>query len=129
MKIIIISIFLLLFVGGCSTVNTTVFEFDKEGKVTKKIVTEEKGAFDKITESTKNKTILVWKSGWIAAVSASIATTENPVPSVSLYVGKVDRGYLSLLPNQQNIADIAAVIKACRSYLEVDSSGIKEKKE
>lgn len=119
---IVLAAFMMLLAVGCST-PTTVFEFDKAGKITKKTVTE-KDAISKITESTKNKTIIAFSDGWVAYIQATIATVENPTPTGKMFAGKVMKCYMSILPDQQNIENIASIIQAMKSNLEVTGSGI-----
>jgi hypothetical protein len=123
----IVLAFLLLAVvclTGCSTTSSTIYEFDAKGKVIKKTVTKEKGAIDKLVESTKKKSVIAWSDGWIAYISVSTATTEDPTPTGKISAGKVAKGYISLLPNQENLDKVAEIIKATRTSLSVSSSGI-----
>jgi len=124
--LLIVALFVMSYMSGCST-PTTICEFDKDGKITKKTVTE-KDVFDKITESTKNKTIIAWSDGWAAYIQATIATPENPTPTGKIFAGKVMKCYMSILPKQQNIKSIAKIISAMKSGLQVDPTGIENKK-
>ncbi|MDD5697294.1 MAG: hypothetical protein PHH77_01640 [Victivallaceae bacterium] len=109
---------------GCATTQTTICEFDKDGKIIKKTVTREQDAIDKITVATKDKTVVIWSEGWTAYISATIATTEDPTPTAKIFVGKVARGYMSILKDQANITDIAQVIKATKTDLSVNSGSV-----
>lgn len=111
---------------GCNS-TATVWEYDKEGNVTKKIVTS-KAVVDQITESTKNKTIYIWSNGWVAVVQASMATTDTPTPTIKIYAGNICQGLLSLHKDQKNLDELAKAIKACNSSsLSVTGSGIESK--
>jgi hypothetical protein len=119
------SILLLIIVllSGCNSTKT-IFEFDKDGNVTKKIETDE-SVIKQITESTKNKTLYVWSKGWAAKIQASTATTDNPTPTFVIYAGNIDQGILSLHKEQQNLDDLIKVIKACNgSSLSISSDGV-----
>ena len=119
---VVLAIFIVLLAAGCKT-TTTVCEFDKDGKITKQTTTEA-DVISKITASTKEKTVIAWSDGWAAYISVSTATTEDPTPTGKIFAGKVAKGYISLLINQQNFANIAAVIQATRSDLSVTNSGV-----
>jgi hypothetical protein len=118
---IVLAELLILLAAGCKTA-TTVCEFDKDGKITKQTTTEA-DAISKITASTKDKTVIAWSDGWAAYISASTATTEDPTPTGKIFAGKVAKGYISLLKDQTNFADIANVIKATKTDLSVTTSG------
>ncbi|MDD5698500.1 MAG: hypothetical protein PHH77_07770 [Victivallaceae bacterium] len=121
-SLVVLAMLIALLAAGCKT-TATVCEFDQDGKITKKTVTEA-DAIDKITKSTKNKTIVAWSDGWAAYISASTATTEDPTPTGKIFAGKVARGYISLLKDQQNFGDVAKVIQATKSDLSVSTSGV-----
>ena len=128
-KITLLSVIVLLVVlalAGCST-PTTICEFDKDGKITRKTVTE-RDIFDKITDSLKNKTVVAWSDGWVAYIQATIATTEEPLPIVKIFAGKVAKGYMSVLPGQANIENISKIIQATKSNTEIKTTGITDKK-
>ncbi len=124
MKSILFSLALaLLCAAGCTT-KTVVTEFDLEGHVTK--VTEtDRDPFDKITESTKEKSVVAWSNGWAAYIRATTATTENPTPTGEIYAGKVSKGFLTLHREQQNADKIPAIIAATREDVTVDMTGVK----
>ena len=122
--LLLFGIISLFFITGCSTTTTTVTEFNDVGKITKTTVTTEKDAFDKVTQSTQNKTIIMWSNGWAAYLTASMATTEDPTPSIKIYAGKIAKGYISLKDNQK-LANVANVITATKETLNVDAQGIK----
>ena len=124
--IAMLSIFGLL-LTGCSTTSTTVCEFDKDGKIVKQTKTSQSNAIDKITESTKNKTVIAWSDGWAVHMTVSTATVENPTPTFKVFGGKVAKGLISILSNQQNVQDIAKIIQATKTDLTVSQDGINSK--
>jgi len=114
---------MLFCVAGCAT-KTVVTEFDLEGHITKKTETD-RDPFDKITESTRDKSVVGWSNGWAAYIRATTATTENPTPTGEIYAGKVSKGLLTLHKDQQNADKIPAIIAATREDVTVDMTGIK----
>jgi len=123
MKPTLFSLALALFCAGCTT-KTVVTEFDLEGHVTK--VTEtDRDPFDKITESTRDKSVVAWSNGWAAYIRATTATTENPTPTGEIYAGKISKGLFTLHKDQQNADKIPAVIAATREDVTIDMTGIK----
>lgn len=115
----------LLLSGGCfSATQSTVTEYDPDtGNITKTTVTGE-SVIKTLTESTKNKTVIAWESGWLAYISMSMATTEDPTPTVKLFAGKSDKGMISAQPNQKNRDGIARTILATKQDLSVTTDGI-----
>lgn len=124
LSFIVLAVLLLMVGFGCATAQTTICEFDKDGKITKKTVTGERDAIDKITASTKNKTVIAWTDGWLAYLVVSIATPENPTPTAKMGAGKVAKGLITILPGQQNVAEIAKIIEATKTTLTVSTKGI-----
>lgn len=117
-------IVLAVMVTGCATPKATINEFDQSGKLVKQTITEDVDAIQKITEATKNKTIIAWSDGWAAYISASTATKEDPTPTGKIFAGKVAKGYISLLKNQKGLEHIAEIIYATKSDLKVTTSGV-----
>ncbi len=109
--------------AGCATVST-VTEFDRDGNVVKVIVTE-RDPFDKVTDSTRDKSVIAWSNGWAAYIRAAAATVEHPTPCGEIYAGKVARGLLLLHKDQRNVDRVAAVIAATREDVEFDSGGLR----
>lgn len=123
MKIQLLTCGLLgLLLAGCTT-SSTITEFDAEGRVIKTVITE-KDPFDKVTEATKGKTVVMWSNGWAGYVSLSTATTEDPTPTGKAFVGKVAKGYISMLPSQKNADAIAKIIMATREDLSINKDGV-----
>ena len=109
--------------AGCTT-KSIVTEYDTAGNITKKTETD-RDPFDKITESTREKSVVAWSNGWAAYIRATTATTENPTPTGEIYAGKVSKGILSMHKDQQNADKIPAIIAATREDVTVDMTGIK----
>lgn len=112
---------------GClSPTQTTITEYGADGKIVKETITSE-SVIKSVTDSTKDKSVIVWESGWIAYMSATTATAENPSPTFKLGAGKLDKGAITLHKDHKEIS-IPEVIKSTRSELEVSTSGVTEKK-
>ncbi len=108
---------------GCTT-ESVVTEFDQAGNIVK-VTKSSKDPFDKITESTKDKTVVAWSNGWAAYIRASSITAESPTPTGEIYAGKLAKGVLTLHKDQTNADKIPAIIAATREDISVDFSGIK----
>lgn len=112
---------------GClSPTQTTITEYGADGKIVKETVTSE-SVIKSVTDSTKDKSVIVWESGWIAYMSATTATAENPSPTFKMGAGKVDKGAITLHKDHKDIP-VAGIIKATRSELSVTTKGVEEKK-
>ena len=109
--------------AGCTATESVIREYDAEGNLLKKTYTSESLVKD-ITESTKNKTLVVWENGWAAYLSASTATHDDPTPTGKMWAGKASKGVISAIPDQQNWDGIAATITATREDLRVSPSAI-----
>jgi hypothetical protein len=107
---------------GCTSTQSTITEFDKDGKVVKTTVTSE-SVVSTLTKSTKDKTVIAWESGWAAYIAASMATTEDPTPSVKMFAGKTDKGVISA-HKDQNWDKLPDVIRATKYDLTVSPTGI-----
>lgn len=113
---------------GClSPTQTVITDYGADGKIVKETVTSE-SVIKSVTDSTKDKSVIVWESGWIAYMSATTATAENPSPTFKLGAGKVDKGAITLHKDHKNFP-VADIIKATRSELEVSATGLAEKKQ
>jgi len=107
-------------IGGGTT---TIKELDKDGKVIKETV-QKKPFVGYITDSTKDKTLIVWTSGWVAEVSAAFMNADDPTPHVKIYAGKLDKGIISAKPDTQNWDGIAKAIVATKQDLNISLAGI-----
>lgn len=109
---------------GCfSPGESTVLEYDSAGKVVKQTKTTEP-LVKQLTESTKNKTVIAWESGWMGYISCALANTQDPTPHVKLFAGKADKGMISALPTQQNWSGIAETVLATKQDVNVSLTGI-----
>jgi hypothetical protein len=109
---------------GCTATQSTVTEYDKDGKVVKTTVTSE-SVVSTLTKSTKDKTVIAWESGWAAYIAASAATQEDPTPTVKLFAGKTDKGIISAQKDQASWDKISEVIRATKYELSVSATGVK----
>lgn len=116
-------IVMLLALAGCSS-TTTICEFDAAGKLVRETKTKE-SLPAAIIRSTQNKTVVMWEDGWAGYISASPGTQEDPSPHGKIFVGKVNKGYIGILPGQQNVADIAKIVQATKTDLAVGFDGMK----
>ena len=119
-----IALFSALLFCGCASTRSIVTEFDEQGKRVKQIETSE-SVVSTLMKSTKNKSVILWEDGWAAYISGSTGTIEDPTPHGKIFCGKVNKGWISIKSDQQNVADIAKIIKATKSDIEVTSDGIK----
>jgi hypothetical protein len=102
--------------------------FDDKGNIIK-VEEIEKGAIDKLMESVKDKTIIVWRSGWAGYISASPATFQDPTPSIKIFAGKMNEGYISLNKEVDvNWSGLANAISATNNTLNISATGINEEK-
>ena len=116
---------LAMFCTGCAfgSATSTVTEYDVEGRITRR--TESKQPVSQIlTESTKNKTVVLWESGWTAGISCAVASAEDPTPHIRIYAGKADKGMISALPQQENWDGIAKTVLMTKQDLNISLAGI-----
>jgi len=118
------TLLLILLATGCAATQSTVYTYDAEGKVTQKAVSSE-SIIKTVTDSTRNKTVIMWEDGWAAYISVSSGTTEDPTPHGKIFAGKVNKGAASILPGQSNLPGIARIIQATKSDLSVSLDGAK----
>ena len=108
---------------GCTSTHSTITEYDSSGNIIKTTETSE-SVIRTVTDSTRNKTVVAWEDGWAAYISASSGTTEDPTPHGKIFAGKVNKGALSILPDQQNLPGIARIIQATKSDIEIGLDGL-----
>lgn len=120
----------LLTVPGCfSPTQSTITEYDADGRITKQTVTSE-SVIKTVTESTKDKSVIVWDSSWLAYLAVTTSTAEDPTPTMKMGVGRADKGAatihkdhpLSLLP------DIITSARAGEISLSASGIGAKNEK-
>ena len=75
--------------------------------------------------STKNKSVIIWEDGWAAYILASTGTVNDPTPHGKMFCGKINKGWISILANQQNITDIAQIITATKNDVALSFDGVK----
>ena len=107
-----------LLMTGCTSTRSTIWEYDERGEVVKKTISSE-SVISSLVASTRHKTVVMWEDGWAAYLSVSSGTMEDPTPHGKIFAGKVNKGVLSILPEQGNLAGVAQVIRATQSDLEV----------
>ena len=120
----IAAVAVLVMLTGCTATKTVITDLDKDGKVTRVTETSE-SVVSTLTKSTANKTVIAWESGWAAYISASMATTEDPTPSIKMFAGKTDKGIISAHKDQKSWDKLAEVIKATKYELELSTDGMK----
>jgi hypothetical protein len=124
-KIILITIICAALFCGCTATKTVISELDPSTGKTVKVTETTESVVSTLTQSTSNKTVIAWESGWAAYISASMATAEDPTPSVKMFAGKTDKGIISAHKEQQNWEKLAEVIKATKYELELSTEGMK----
>ena len=111
-----------LILAGCGT-PTVITELDPEtGRVMRTTETRE-SVIKSVTDSLRNKSVIIWENGWAGYIALSTATLENPTPTGKIFAGKVAKGYISLLPGT-DLTAVAEVITATREDLSVTHQGI-----
>ena len=104
---------LCVLLSACASTSSTILEYDASGNVVKRTETSE-SVIKTITDSTKGKTIIAWDNSWLAGISASTATAEDPTPTVKILVGRNDKGFINVLP-QHDISVFKEIIPAIRA--------------
>ena len=115
----------LVALTGCTATKSTITEIDPTTGKTVKVTETTESVVSTLTKSTANKTVIAWESGWAAYISASMATTEDPTPSVKMFAGKTDKGIISAHKEQKSWDKLAEVIKATKYELELSKDGMK----
>ena len=98
---------------GTLTNKTTVTEYDADGKAIRTTVTNEAVA-SKLMESTKDKTVVLWDNSFLAYISASAATVDDPTPTVRMGLGRADKGMITIHKGH-NLKYAPDIIKATRT--------------
>lgn len=113
----------LFLAAGCASTHSTITEYDAAGNIVKKTESSE-SVIKTVTASTQGKTVLMWEDGWAAYISVSSGTMDDPTPHGKIFAGKVNKGALSILPNQQGLPGIARIVQSTKSDLSADLSGV-----
>lgn len=125
--LMVLTVAMVGFLTGCSSMKMTTY--DKDGKIVsiEEVSTDIAGS---IVQSTKDKTVIMWESGWCAYFTASPGTMEDPTPTVKGFGGKVDKGYIGVYKDHANanFDGLAKVIAATSKTIGVSAQGITEKK-
>ena len=108
---------------GCASTCSTITEYDNAGNITRMTETSE-SVIKTVASATKNKTVIMWEDGWAGYISMSSGTTEDPTPHGKIFAGKTNKGWISILPNQQGLPGIARIIQATKSDVAVSLDGI-----
>ena len=103
-------------VAGCAATRSVITEYDAAGNVSR-ITESSESVIRTVTASTQGKTVVMWEDGWAAYISVSSGTTEDPTPHGKIFAGKVNKGAISILPNQTGLPGIARIIQATKSDL------------
>ena len=111
-----------LMLTGCAATRSTITEYDATGNILKKTESSE-SIIATVTKSTQGKTVVMWEDGWAGYISISSGTMDDPTPHGKIFAGKVNKGAVSILPNQQNLPGIARIIQATKSDLSVGLDG------
>lgn len=119
---LILSAAALFVLTGCAATKSTITEFDASGNLLKKTETSE-SVISSVVNSTKNKSVVMWEDGWAGYISVSSGTLDDPTPHGKIFAGKVNKGAVSLLPNQSGLPGIAKIIQATKSDLAVGLDG------
>ena len=112
----------LFVLTGCAATRSTITEYDASGNILKKTETSE-SVISSVVKSTKNKSVIIWEDGWAGYISVSSGTLDDPTPHGKIFAGKVNKGAVSLLPNQSGLSGIAKIIQATKSDLSVSFDG------
>lgn len=103
---------------GCASTQSTITEYDASGNILKKTETSE-SVISSVVKSTKNKSVIIWEDGWAGYISVSSGTMDDPMPHGKIFAGKVNKGAVSILPDQKNVVGIAKIIQATKSDVSV----------
>ena len=112
----------LFVLTGCAATKSTITEYDASGNILKKTETSE-SVISSVTKSTRNKSVIIWEDGWAGYISVSSGTLDDPTPHGRIFAGKINKGAVSLLPNQSGLPGIAKIIQATKSDLSVGLDG------
>jgi len=120
---IIIIAALLLLTGCFSPTQSTIEEYDADGRLTRRIETSE-SVIKTVTESTKDKSLIVWDSSWLAYLAVTTSTAEDPTPTMKMGVGRADKGAATIHKNH-DLSLLPDIITAARAgEISLSASGI-----
>lgn len=116
MKYILMFI-LLLSITGCGT-TSTVYEFDKEGNVTKQIDSST-GVIPEIMEEMKVKNIARFQRGWGVTFEVTFVGSETYLPTFCLRAFNIVKGWVSFKDGAEHIPK---TIEMMNKSLGIDAS-------
>ena len=116
----------LFVLTGCAATKSTITEYDASGNILRKTETSE-SVISSVTKSTRNKSVIIWEDGWAGYISVSSGTLDDPTPHGRIFAGKINKGAVSLLPNQSGLPGIAKIIQATKSDLSIGLDGASSK--
>lgn len=116
-KIKILIAFLLMLTAGCTS-KYIITKYDKDGIVTEVVETNE-NLIATLSRNNENKSVLIFRSGWVLGAEASFISEENVSPYVKVLAGNQFTGYFSILKEHQ-LQDIPSIMAAINKKLKVD---------
>lgn len=112
-----------LLTGCFSPTENIVREFDADGRLTRETITSE-SVIKTITASTQGKTVFAWDNSWLAYISATTSTVEDPTPTLKMGIGRADKGVLTLAPGH-SLETTPELIRAARAgEISLSTSGV-----
>ena len=119
----------LLTVPGCfSPTQSTITEYDADGRITKQTVTSE-SIVKTVTDSTKDKSVVMWDNSWLAYLAVTTSTAEDPTPTVKMGVGRADKG-AATIHKEHDLKLLPGIVEAIRAgEISVSADGIGAKNE
>ena len=119
----------LLTLPGCfSPTSSTITEYDADGRITRQTVTSE-SIVKTVTDSTKDKSVVMWDNSWLAYMAVTTSTAEDPTPTMKMGVGRADKG-AATIHKDHDLTLLPAIVEAIRAgEISVSSSGIGAKNE
>jgi len=100
-----------------------VREFDPSGVLIREENRSE-SPIRSVLNSVRGKTVILWDNSWIAFITASSFSLEDPAPVFKMGIGHADKGYISLL-EQHDFSSIPETVRAVREgSLSLSPSGV-----
>lgn len=128
MRKFLVSVVLLPLLSACAPTMSSIEEYDAEGNLVRRISTSE-SVVKTLMKATENKTLIVWDNSWLAGITATMSTLEDPTPTVKILFGSNDKGMISLHPNHR-IESVAKFLPEMRKgELSLGASGVVSKRQ
>ncbi|MEA4863396.1 MAG: hypothetical protein VB042_08825 [Victivallaceae bacterium] len=109
---------------GCTGTGSTVTEYDPATGAVVKVTQTSESVVSSVVASTKDKIVAVYDNSFLAYVSASTATTEDPTPHVKFGLGQADKGALTM-PKDCDVSVAPKIIEAMRAgEIGVSATGV-----